>query len=147
LEEIEMFSYVWPMALVVLSNTAYQICAKSVPGGMNPFASLTVTYLVGALASGLFYVALGDGGNILQEYTKLNWAPFVLGLVIVGLEVGWIYAYKAGWPVSTAFIFQSAILAGFLLMVGRMLYQEPVTLNKIIGIIICLIGLYFLSRQ
>ena len=142
-----MFSYVWPMALVVLSNTADQICAKSVPGGMNPFASLTVTYLVGALASGLFYVALGDGGNILQEYTKLNWAPFVLGLVIVGLEVGWIYAYKAGWPVSTAFIFQSAILAGFLLMVGRMLYQEPVTLNKIIGIIICLIGLYFLSRQ
>ncbi len=142
-----MFSYVWPMALVVLSNTAYQICAKSVPGGMNPFASLTVTYLVGALASGLFYVALGDSGNILQEYTKLNWAPFVLGLVIVGLEVGWIYAYKAGWPVSTAFIFQSAILAGFLLMVGRMLYQEPVTLNKIIGIIICLIGLYFLSRQ
>lgn len=142
-----MFSYVWPMALVVLSNTAYQICAKSVPGGMNPFASLTVTYLVGALASGLFYVALGDGGNILQEYTKLNWAPFMLGLVIVGLEVGWIYAYKAGWPVSTAFIFQSAILAGFLLMVGRMLYQEPVTLNKIIGIIICLIGLYFLSRQ
>ena len=142
-----MFSYVWPMALVVLSNTAYQICAKSVPGGMNPFASLTVTYLVGALASGLFYVALGDGGNILQEYTKLNWAPFVLGLVIVGLEVGWIYAYKAGWPVSTAFIFQSAILAGFLLMVGRMLYQEPITLNKIIGIIICLIGLYFLSRQ
>lgn len=142
-----MFSYVWPMALVVLSNTAYQICAKSVPGGMNPFASLTVTYLVGALASGLFYVALGDGGNILQEYTKLNWAPFVLGLVIVGLEVGWIYAYKAGWPVSTAFIFQSAILAGFLLMVGRMLYQEPVTLNKIFGIIICLIGLYFLSRQ
>ena len=142
-----MFSYVWPMALVVLSNTAYQICAKSVPGGMNPFASLTVTYLVGALASGLFYVALGDGDNILQEYTKLNWAPFVLGLVIVGLEVGWIYAYKAGWPVSTAFILQSAILAGFLLMVGRMLYQEPVTLNKIIGIIICLIGLYFLSRQ
>ena len=142
-----MFSYVWPMALVVLSNTAYQICAKSVPGGMNPFASLTVTYLVGALASGLFYVALGDGGNILQEYTKLNWAPFVLGLVIVGLEVGWIYAYKAGWPVSTAFILQSAILAGFLLMVGRMLYQEPVTLNKIICIIICLIGLYFLSRQ
>jgi drug/metabolite transporter (DMT)-like permease len=134
------------MALVVLSNTAYQICAKSVPGGMNPFASLTVTYLVGALASGLFYVALGDGGNILQEYTKLNWAPFVLGLVIVGLEVGWIYAYKAGWPVSTAFIFQSAILAGFLLMVGRMLYQEPVTLNKIIGIIICLIGLYFINR-
>ena len=30
-----MFSYVWPIALVVLSNTVYQICAKSVPERMN----------------------------------------------------------------------------------------------------------------
>ena len=36
------------MALVIVSNVAYQICAKSVPQGMNAFASLTVTYLVGA---------------------------------------------------------------------------------------------------
>ena len=41
------FSYIWPMALVVLSNVMYQICAKSVPADMNPFASLTVTYLIG----------------------------------------------------------------------------------------------------
>ena len=39
-----MFNDVWPLALVVASNVAYQICAKSVPGGMNPFASLTITY-------------------------------------------------------------------------------------------------------
>lgn len=25
----------------------------------------------------------------------MNWAPFVLGIVIVGLETGWFYAYKA----------------------------------------------------
>ena len=30
-----MLSYIWPIALVVLSNTLYQICAKSVPEGMN----------------------------------------------------------------------------------------------------------------
>ena len=45
-----MISYVWPIALVVFSNTLYQICAKEVPAGMNAFASLTVTYLVGAVA-------------------------------------------------------------------------------------------------
>ncbi len=44
-----MFSYIWPIALVVISNTLYQVCAKSVPEGMNPLASLTVTYLVGAV--------------------------------------------------------------------------------------------------
>ena len=99
-----MFSYVWPIALVVVSNVIYQICAKSVPEGMNPFASLTVTYLVGALSSVVLFYALGSGGNLAKEFGKLNWAPFILGFVIVGLEVGWIYAYKAGWQVSTGFI-------------------------------------------
>ena len=31
------------MALLIVSNTVYQICAKSVPQGMNAFASVTVT--------------------------------------------------------------------------------------------------------
>ena len=142
-----MFSYVWPIALVVLSNTVYQICAKSVPNGMNPFASLTVTYLVGAVASGILFFALGTEGNPVKEYGKLNWAPFVLGIVIVGLEAGWIYAYKAGWQVSTGFIVQSAFLAAVLLLVGYFLYHEALTWNKLVGVAICLIGLVFINYK
>ena len=140
-----MFSYVWPIALVVLSNVVYQICAKSVPERINPFASLTVTYLVGALASAVLFFALGSGGNLAKEYAKLNWAPFVLGIVIVGLEAGWIYAYKAGWQVSTGFIVQSAFLAAALLLVGYFLYHEALTWNKLVGVAICLIGLVFIN--
>ena len=141
-----MFSYIWPIALVIGSNIIYQICAKSVPESMNPFASLTVTYLVGAALSAVLFFVLGGGGSLLKEYGKLNWAPFVLGLVIVGLEVGWIYAYKAGWPVSTGFIVQSAVLAVALLAVGFFLYHEALTWNKLVGIAICLVGLFFINR-
>ena len=141
------FSYIWPMALVVLSNVVYQICAKSVPEDMNPFASLTVTYLIGAAASAVLYYALGANGSILREYGKVNWAPLVLGLVIVGLEVGWIYAYKAGWEVSTGFIIQSAVLAGVLLLVGALLYREALTWNKLVGVAVCLIGLVILNLK
>ena len=129
-----MFHYVWPIALVVLSNVMYQICAKSVPNEMNPFASLTVTYLVGAVASGVMFFALNKDTNLLKVYSNVNWAPFVLGIVIVGLEVGWIYAYKAGWQVSTGFIVQSAFLAVLLLFVGFLLYHEALTWNKIVGV-------------
>ena len=80
-----MIAYVWPIALVVLSNVVYQICAKSAPEGMNPFASLTITYLVGAAASAVLYFALNQGGSLIKEYGKLNWAPFILGIVISGL--------------------------------------------------------------
>ncbi len=141
-----MFSYVWPIALVVLSNIVYQICAKSVPDGMNPLASLTVTYLVGAAASGALYFALNRGGNLLHEYGRLNWAPVLLGIVIVGLEAGWLYAYKAGWQVSTGFIVQSSFLSAALVFVGWLLYHEALTRNKLIGVVICLIGIVFISR-
>ena len=143
----DMISYIWPIALVIASNVLYQICAKSVPDSMNPLASLTVTYLIGAVASAILYYALGSTGSLLKEYSKLNWAPLVLGIVIVGLEVGWIFAYKAGWQVSTGFIVQSAFLAVILLAVGTLLYHEVLTWKKILGVVICLIGLVFINMK
>ena len=142
-----MFSYIWPIALVVLSNTLYQVCAKGVPGDMNPFASLIITYLVAAAATAGLYYALNRDGNLLVEFKKLNWAPFVLGIVIIGLEAGWIYAYKAGWPVSTGQIVHAAALAVILIFLGYFAYKEQITWNKIAGIIICLAGLGLINMK
>ena len=141
-----MFSYIWPIALVVLSNVVYHICAKSTPEAMNPLASLTITYAVGAVASAILYYALNKGGSLIREYAHLNWAPFVLGVAIVGLEAGFIYAYKAGWMVSTAQIVQASFLAIALLIVGYFLYHEQLNASKIIGVLICMVGLYFINR-
>ena len=142
-----MWAYVWPIALVVFANIIYQICAKSVSPDMNPFASLTVTYLVGAAASLVLFFVLSPRGSLLSEYRKLNWAPFVLGIVIVGLEAGWIYAYKAGWQVSVGFIVQSAVLAAALLLVGYFLYHESMTWNKVVGVVVCLVGLVLINLK
>ena len=140
-----MLNYIWPIALVVISNTVYQICAKEVPANVSPFASLTVTYLVGAVVTAVMHFLTHPGEDILKQATQMNWAPYVLGVVIVGLEVGWIYAYKAGWQVSTGAIVQSAFLAVALIFVGALVYREPITWNKITGIVICIIGLVFIN--
>lgn len=142
-----MFHYVWPVLLVVFSNTVYQICTKGVPENMNPFASLIITYLVGAVVSFIMFFALGKSGNIMTELRKTNWTPFVLGFVLVGLEVGFIYAYKAGWKVSAAQIVTSSILGVILIIVGYVGYKEPITWNKIAGIMICLAGLGLINMK
>jgi len=142
-----MLSYIWPIALVVLCNVVYQVCAKSVPDGMNPFASLTVTYVVAALASAIMFFVLGRGGSVVAEYKKLNFAPFLLGLVVVGLEVGFIFAYRAGWQVSAAAIVQSSVLAVALIFVGRFAFGEPLSWNKLVGVAICVVGLVFINMK
>ena len=141
-----MFAYVWPIALVVCCNTLYQVCAKSVPVDMDPFASLTITYLVGAAASFLLYFGLNRSGSLLQEYRHVNWAPVVLGLVVVALEVGMIFAYKAGWKVSLASTVQGTFVAIALVAVGALFYHEAITFNKLLGIALCLGGLAVMNR-
>lgn len=142
-----MVAYIWPIALVVLSNTLYQICAKSVPEGMNPLASLTITYLIGAAVSCALYYILNRDANLFREIRQTNWAPIVLGIVVVGLEVGFIYAFRAGWQISMAQIVSSAVLAVILIFVGYLLYHEAITWNKIVGIIVCLAGLVLINYR
>ncbi len=142
-----MIAYIWPIALIVLSNIFYNICAKSFPSGINPFAALTFTYLVAAFASFVIYFLTKDEkSGLLLEYAKTNWVPFAFGLCLLGLEAGFIYTYKAGWPISSAYIVTSAFLAILLIAVGYLLYKEPVSWNKIVGVVVCLLGLWIINR-
>lgn len=142
-----MLSYLWPIVLVVMCNIVYQVCARSVPSGIDPFASLTVTYVVAALASAIMFLIFSHGGSFIAEYKKLNPAPIILGLVVVGLEVGFIFAYRAGWQVNSAAIVQSSILAVALIIVGRLAFGEAISWNKIVGVGICAVGLVFINLK
>lgn len=141
-----MLSYWWPIILVVASNTLYQICAKLLPPDVHPLASATVIYLVGALTTVILLRFLSHEQNLLREYSRVNWTAFVIGVCVVGLEVGMLYTYRVGWPLSTATVVQAAFLALSLLVVSALFFHEPITANKVIGIAICLVGLYFLNK-
>ena len=92
-----MWSYIWPIGLVILSNTVYQICAKKAPEGMNPFAMLTIVYLVSAAFSFVLFFVLNKGGNLIAVgallfHEAVTWnkivgiAICVVGLVFVNLK-------------------------------------------------------------
>lgn len=139
-------SIYWPIALAVLADVFYQITAKSTPEQINPFASLTVTYLIGAAVSAAVYFAMSGGGNLLGEWKQVNWATFIMGIAIVGLEAGSIYMYKVGWNINTGYIVKSCFLAIALVIVGYLLYKEQITPTKVAGLAVCMTGLYLLNR-
>ena len=141
-----MFSYIWPVALVIVCNTIYQICVKEAPE-INPMASLTITYAVSTVTSLILFFILNRGETtLISEYSKLNWSSIVLGIILVGIEAGWIYVYRAGWLTSTAAIVVSDVLSIILIAVGVLIYKEDITLTKVIGIVICMVGMYFINK-
>ena len=62
-------------------------------------------------------------------------------------EVGFIFAYKAGWKVNTLATVSNAVLAVVLIFVGLIGYHEVISWSKVLGIAICLVGLYFINRK
>lgn len=139
-----MWSMIWPIALVVGVNVFYHITTKSTPEGVNPFASLTITYLVGAVLSVAAFYLMGSRGFI-GELGKTNWTAWALGAIIVGLEFGTICVYRAGWRISVASLIMNITLACMLLLVGLLIYHETVTLRQGLGVLVCLVGIYLVG--
>lgn len=142
---INMWKLIWPILMVILSNTFYNICMKSMPSDVNPFAALMVTYFVAGIISAVIFVIMVKPSNVMAELTMINWTSVILALAIVGLEVGYVFVYRAGWTVSTASVVANIGLACVLLIVGYFLYKENVSLNQIAGIIVCMFGLVLIN--
>ena len=140
-----MIKMLWPVILVVLSNVFYNITTKSTPDDVNAFLSLSITYITGAIFSFLIFVFSGHK-NIAEEFTKINWTSFVLGLAIVGLEVGYIFLYRAGWKISTGSLVANIALAVVLIFVGLILYKEKISPKQIAGIVLCVAGLVLITK-
>ncbi len=140
-----MLKMYFPIALIVFSNIFYHIAAKATPESVNPLASVTITYLVGAVFAAVLYFVLNKDGNLPEEYKHVNWSAYLLGFAIVGLEAGAMLMYKAGWNVSIGQLIYSTILSVCLVFVGVLIYKESISLKQIIGVIVCLIGIYLIK--
>lgn len=140
-----MIQYIWPILVVVGSNTIYHICAKSVPEKLSPFVSLAVTYTLAAVLSVIMFFVTDKQKSFFTEVMKVNWAPVLLGFAIVGLEFGFIAVYRVGWKVSIASLVASIALEVVLLLVGVLFYKEVLSARQIVGAIVCTAGLVLIS--
>ena len=98
-----MFMYVFSIILIVASNVIYNICQKSTPENANPFSALFITYLIATLLTVIMFLFNKTDKNLFQSFKDLNWTSITLGISIVGLEFGYLMAYRAGWKISLIF--------------------------------------------
>lgn len=131
-----------PLLLAVVGTVVYHLAQKSVPERAAPFAVIALAYLVGFVcAAG---VALGTGAAV-SETVRTAWKPaVVLGLGALTIEVGYLLAYRIGWPVSTVSLIVNVTVATVLLGVGLMVYREALSGVQWTGVALCALGLVLL---
>jgi len=135
------------IALTILSNLLYHLFQKVIPGNVNPLLSLAVTYLVAAAATLLLLPLFPVQGTLGAELRKVNWASVGLGAVIVGLELGFLLAYRAGWDLSLANLVSNTTVALLLIPFGLLLFKEQLSLVNILGVILAIAGLVLVNLK
>ncbi len=137
--------YYFSMVLVIISSLFYHISQKSITEDANPAVSMMVTYGVALVLSVIMYFFLPkkEGALLLKD---LNWASYVLGIAIVGLEIGFLLVYRSGWNISFAGVFANVFIGILLIPIGIFVYKEHLSLLNGLGIIMCLIGIILIKK-
>ncbi|MBR2520533.1 MAG: EamA family transporter [Selenomonadaceae bacterium] len=135
-----------PMFVAVAANVLYHVASKSIPAEQNAFMGLAVNYATALVASAiLFFVTPHE--KFFVEASRTNWACFLMGLSITGVEAAFVMIYRTGGELSTASLIVSILIALAMLVVGGIFWHEQITARKIFGAALCIAGVVVLSTK
>lgn len=133
------------ISVTILSNIFYHIIQKVTPQQANPVLSLAISYF----AAGLICIALLPvfplKEGLREGVRQLNWTTIALAFTLVGLEIGFLLAYRAGWTISLAGLFSNSAVAVMLLPVGYLLFRDRLSGLNMLGVLVAIVGLVLMN--
>src|SRR5262245_5680066 len=129
------------VVVIVASNVLYHVSQKSIPTGAHPLLSVAVTYAAALLVTLLLWPLSPGGAPKLSGIGQLNWATLGVAVSAVGIEIGFLLAYRAGWNINVGSLVVSVAVALLLIPTGALLFKEQLSAANIAGIVLCLAGL------
>lgn len=139
--------YYLTMALTIVASVFYQLIQKSIPEDTNPFSSLIITYITSIIICIAVVLLYPNGINLLSSLKKVHWTSYALGISIIGLEIGYLLAYRAGWKISFAAIFSNVAVTLLLIPIGLLFFGEKLSATNMVGILFCISGLILLNYK
>ncbi len=142
-----MLLYLFSIVLTVFANVLYHLFQKSIASQVNPFVSLIATYFTAIIFSVSCLPFYLKGQNILASFKELNWASYALGIALVGLELGFLLAYRSGWDLNRAALFSNVAVTLVLIPIGAAFFRENLSIVNTIGIGLSVLGLILMNHN
>lgn len=137
-----MNSYTWTILLAIVSQVGYHIAQKSVPATASPLLVLAIAY-AGAFALCIALVPLlGRPITVAGLRAALTWPTAAIAVSIVGIEIGFLLAYRSGWTINIAFGVAAMVTIVTLAVAGAAIFGEPLRLWRVAGLVLICLGLW-----
>ena len=104
-----MLLFYFSIMLAIASSALYHFTQKQIPAGANPAVSIIMTYIVSLILCFILLFFLPPENGFVAAVKELNWASYVLALSLVGLEVGFLLVYRAGWNIGIAAVLVNVV--------------------------------------
>lgn len=133
--------------IVILANVLYHTAQKSIAPNVHPLVATIVAYLVAIVICVLAFPLFPMQNTLQEELRRINWSSYALALSIVGVELGYLLVYRAGWDVSIGSVVANAVIAMLLIPIGVWMFKESVSWATILGIVLCLAGVALIAKK
>lgn len=136
--------------LVVFSGLGYHLCQKLTSTSLNPFVALIVTYLFASIISIIAYfifIPNTNLGTLVTSVKGANISSILLGVTVVGLELGYLLVYRMGWNISFASLLANTSVALLLIPIGLIVFKEKISITTLTGVVLCVVGLILISKK
>jgi len=142
-----MLLFYFSLGLAIVSSVFYHLIQKLIPTSVNPALSLIITYLTAAILSLALIPLYPFKDGLAAALKQLNWTSVGLSFAIIGLEIGFLLAYRAGWNVSVTAVISNVTVALILIPVGLLFFKEKVSWVNLLGIVVCIAGLIMINKK
>lgn len=138
-------NYLMPLFVVIICNVCYHLISKNIPSTTNTYMGLFITYGVACLISALAFF-ITSKNYFIEEVTKVSISNILLGLVVVGVEGGYILMYRNGWEISKGSLISNMCVAIILLIIGVLVFKEGITIKKLMGVVLYIMGIFLINK-
>lgn len=134
--------------IAMIGTTAFNVFLKSSEGQISPLAGTFLLQLSALVMAGVMFFF-----HSAQADTELVWSTkgivysVLAGLVIMLVNFAIFSMYHHGAPLSLAVPLARTGMIVLTVFCGFVIFREPVNLEKLIGIALCLSGVYLLARN
>ena len=136
-----------PIALVtiILSGVVYHLTQKTTAVAL-PWPMLSVAYGAAFVLATALAVATGTGPGETRGALVHGVTGLLIGLAAFGVEAGFFFVYRSGWPLSTTSLVSSLSIAILLALLGVVGFGEHLSASRALGLALAPGGVVLMAR-
>ena len=133
------------ISIILIGTVAFHIGEEHFGKLKNPFFIIGLVHLINTIIMiSLYFIFQNSISTLISSFS-----PSIILLVVAGItfEVSLFLSYKFGGKISNLFVITSSLITLLLTLIGFFVFDEKLTVIKIIGIALIIFGVTLVNSK